>query len=81
MSSEQSSQTSPSGTPAVTCKNLFGVTQHIAVTKKLAETEKTILVVFRFRFEPVAQAFKLQRPYVVTSRSISLVANKPAKIC
>ena len=52
----------------------------MSLTKKLAETEKTILVLFRFRFEPVAQAFKLQRPYVVTSRSLQLQANKPVKI-
>ena len=63
---------------AMTCKNFFG--KHMAKTKALSETEKTISTIFRFRYEPVGQSFKLQRPYVITLRAISLEPNKPVKL-
>ncbi|CAK9005782.1 Uncharacterized protein SCF082_LOCUS8742 [Durusdinium trenchii] len=41
------------------------------------KTSEDLMIVYRFRFERVGQSFKVQRPYIVTARSISLKKGMP----
>lgn len=57
-----------------TCKNVFS-----KLVPKIADCT-VIGKSFRFRFERVGGSFKVQRPYVITQKSISLEKGKPLKI-
>lgn len=59
---------------AVKCKNFF--------SKALTATEGTdkILQVFRYRWEKVGQSFKVQRPYVIMAKALTLSKDKPVKL-
>lgn len=56
----------------VTCKNVFN--------KFINQLPDALVTVVRFRFERVGQNFKVQRPYVLTSRALSLEKEKPLKL-
>ena len=58
----------------VTCKNFF--------SKALDSLQGSqhIMTLFRFRYEKIGQSFKIQRPYVVTKRGISLKKDCPLKV-
>ena len=58
----------------VSCKNFF--------SKALGciRDSDYIMKLFRYRFERVGQNFKVQRPYVVASKGISLKKDAPLKV-
>ena len=56
----------------VTCKNFF--------SRFINQLPEALVTVVRFRFERVGQNFKIQRPYVLTSRSVNLEKEKPLKL-
>eukprot|EP00438_Fugacium_kawagutii_P011181 Skav236378 [mRNA] locus=scaffold2027:89794:98542:- [translate_table: standard] len=58
----------------VTSKNFFSK----CLGTSLAH--ETCQVVFRYRFERVGQSFKIQRPYVITSKALTLQKDKPLKL-
>ncbi|CAK9085985.1 Uncharacterized protein SCF082_LOCUS40699 [Durusdinium trenchii] len=58
----------------VTSKNFFSKCLGPTLPKEAAQT------VFRYRFERVGQNFKIQRPYVITSHSLTLQKEKPLKL-
>ena len=59
-------------TEKVTSKNFFARTN--------IQDSDSITRVVRFRFERVAQTWKVQRPYCITSRGISMKNGKPVKV-
>lgn len=65
---------SSSGEDRVTAKNLF--------SKCLAAASNSDLItkVFRFRYERVGQNWKIQRPYVISSKGFSVKKDKPLKL-
>ena len=58
----------------ITAKNFFSKCVGHTLPKESAVT------VFRYRFERVGQNFKIQRPYMITSRSLTLQKDKPLKL-
>lgn len=58
----------------VNCKSFFGK------CAQSTETSKYITRIFRYRFERVGLSLKVQKPYIVSSCSISLQKGKPFKI-
>ena len=58
----------------VTCKNVF------ARALPALHASASIQKVFRWRYEKVGQNFKIQRPYVITSKGLRLEKGKPLKI-
>ncbi|CAK9046969.1 Uncharacterized protein SCF082_LOCUS26372 [Durusdinium trenchii] len=58
----------------VTSKNLFSKCVGPTLPRNLA------LTVCRYRFERVGQNFKIQRPYMITGRALTLQKDKPLKL-
>ena len=56
----------------VTSKNFF--------TRTNIKNSDSVMRVVRFRFERVAQTWKVQRPYCVTSRGLTLKKDMPLKV-
>ena len=59
----------------VSMKNFF------AKTMDAIGGSQHLMHVFRYRFEKIGQSFKVQRPYVVSKRGISLKKDCPLKVC
>ena len=57
-----------------TCKNFF------SRATSSAKESKHLSVVHRFRFERVGQSFKIQRPYVMLTNSVTLKKGVPLKV-
>ncbi|CAE7836491.1 unnamed protein product [Symbiodinium sp. CCMP2592] len=64
----------PDPAKAVTCKGFFGDCEQTVADSSIVRT------VFRFRFERVHGCSKVQKPYVVTTRAISLRKGCPLAI-
>eukprot|EP00438_Fugacium_kawagutii_P020691 Skav232340 [mRNA] locus=scaffold1704:535693:541139:- [translate_table: standard] len=56
----------------ITSKNFF--------SKLISNLPTSLLTTVRYRFERVGQNFKIQRPYVISGKSISLEKDKPLKV-
>lgn len=59
-------------TERISCKNFF--------SKFVGALPSSVLAAVRYRFERVGQNFKVQRPYVITGRAVSLEKDKPQKL-
>lgn len=57
----------------ITAKNFFSKVSNV-------KFNKYALMIFRFRFERVGATWKVQRPYTVAKRGITLKKGKPFKI-
>ena len=58
----------------ITAKNFFSKVIGPTTPQQMART------VFRYRFERVGQNFKIQRPYVIAARALTLEKDKPLKL-
>ncbi|CAK9060121.1 Uncharacterized protein SCF082_LOCUS31722 [Durusdinium trenchii] len=67
----------PKDDAKLNCKHFFG--KCVAAVEHEAGSH-LIAKMFRLRFEPVGLSLKLQKPYVVSSVSISLSKGKPVKV-
>lgn len=59
----------------IVCKNMFAKCRLAAI-----DQSPFVSNVFRFRFERVGLSLKVQKPYIVTMRSISLEKGKPFRV-
>ena len=57
------------------CKSFFG-----KCIQSVEHEGGLLCKMFRLRFEPVGSSLKVQKPYVVTSASVSLSKGKPVKV-
>lgn len=63
------------GQERISCKNFF------SKAVGAIQSSQLVMKVFRLRYEKVGQNFKIQRPYIVTKKGITLKKDCPLKIC
>jgi len=59
----------------ISCKNFFSKAVGVI------QSSQFVMKVFRLRYEKVGQNFKIQRPYIVSKKGITLKKDCPMKIC
>ncbi|CAK9093103.1 Uncharacterized protein SCF082_LOCUS43797 [Durusdinium trenchii] len=64
----------------VTSKNFFAKALAGLAGSGVGGGDGLVSKIFRYRFERVGQNFKVQRPYVITNRVLTLKQNQPLKI-